>query len=118
VGGCPCCRAGDRFPACARARQPREGLEAIGIAVVGLARLRCAGGGASRPARLAPATSPARTARQTAYSRTRAASVISLTNALLVVTLIASLVQGDEKSGNVIAFGLWYWGLDRGGPVR
>jgi hypothetical protein len=58
-------------------------------------------------------------------------SVISLTNALLVVTLIASLVQGDEKSGgqlllkavtvwgtNVIAFGLWYWGLDRGGPVR
>jgi hypothetical protein len=56
-------------------------------------------------------------------------SVISLTNALLVVALIASLVQGDEKSGgqlllkavtvwgtNVIAFGLWYWGLDRGGP--
>ena len=47
------------------------------------------------------------------------------------LTLIASLVQGNEKSGgqlllkavtvwgtNVIAFGLWYWGFDRGGPVR
>jgi hypothetical protein len=57
--------------------------------------------------------------------------VVSLTNALLVLALIASLVQGEEKSGgqlllkavtvwgtNVIAFGLWYWGFDRGGPVR
>ena len=45
--------------------------------------------------------------------------------------MIASLVRGDEKSGgqlllkaitvwstNVIAFGLWYWGFDRGGPIR
>lgn len=58
-------------------------------------------------------------------------AVISLANALLLVALIASLVNGDEKSGgqllfkavtvwgtNVIAFGLWYWGFDRGGPVR
>ena len=22
------------------------------------------------------------------------------------------------RGTNVIAFGLWYWGLDRGGPVR
>ncbi len=45
--------------------------------------------------------------------------------------MLASLVRGDEKSGgelllkagsvwstNVIAFGLLYWALDRGGPVR
>jgi len=57
--------------------------------------------------------------------------LISLTNALLLVALIGSLVKGQEKSGaqlllkavtvwgtNVIAFGLWYWGVDRGGPVR
>ena len=58
-------------------------------------------------------------------------AVISVANALLLVALIASLVGGDEKSGgqllfkaitvwgtNVITFGLWYWGVDRGGPVR
>jgi hypothetical protein len=57
--------------------------------------------------------------------------VVSVTNGLLLVALIASLVRGDERSGgqlllkavtvwgtNVIAFGLWYWGFDRGGPVR
>jgi hypothetical protein len=57
--------------------------------------------------------------------------VISLTNALLLLALIGSLVRGQESSGaqlllkavtvwgtNVIAFGLWYWGVDRGGPVR
>ena len=57
--------------------------------------------------------------------------LISLTNALLLVALIGSLVKGQETSGaqlllkavtvwgtNVIAFGLWYWGFDRGGPVR
>jgi hypothetical protein len=56
---------------------------------------------------------------------------VSLTNAFLVVALIASLVSGSERSGgqlllkattvwgtNVIAFGLWYWAFDRGGPVR
>jgi hypothetical protein len=57
--------------------------------------------------------------------------LISLGNALLLVAVIASLVQGDEKSGaqllfkalivwnsNVITYGLWYWEFDRGGPVR
>lgn len=57
--------------------------------------------------------------------------LVSLANALLLVAVIASLARGDEKSGaqllleaitvwgtNVIAFGLWYWAFDRGGPVR
>ena len=57
--------------------------------------------------------------------------LVSLANALLLLAVIASLVRGDEKSGaqlllkattvwgtNVIAFGLWYWAFDRGGPVR
>jgi hypothetical protein len=55
---------------------------------------------------------------------------VSLANALLLTAVIASLVRGDEKSGaqlllkaitvwttNVVAFGLWYWAFDRGGPV-
>jgi hypothetical protein len=58
-------------------------------------------------------------------------ALVSITNGLLLVALVASLVRGDEKSGaqlllkavtvwgtNVIAFGLWYWAFDRGGPVR
>jgi hypothetical protein len=57
--------------------------------------------------------------------------VISVTNALALATLIGSLLSGDEKSGaqlllkavtiwgtNVIIFGLWYWAVDQGGPVR
>ena len=57
--------------------------------------------------------------------------LVSLANALLIFVVIASLIQGDERSGtqlllkagcvwgtNVIAFALWYWALDRGGPVR
>jgi len=57
--------------------------------------------------------------------------VISLDNAVALVALIGSLVNGDETSGgqllfkgatiwatNVIAYGLWFWGVDRGGPVR
>jgi hypothetical protein len=57
--------------------------------------------------------------------------LVSLTNALLLVALIGSIVSGDETDGgellvkaaavwstNVIVFGLWYWALDRGGPVR
>ena len=57
--------------------------------------------------------------------------LISLGNALLLLAVIASLIQGDEKSGaqlllkalivlnsNVITYGLWYWEFDRGGPVR
>jgi hypothetical protein len=58
-------------------------------------------------------------------------AIVSAANALLVVAVIASLVRGQERSGaqlllkaitvwatNVIAFGLWYWAFDRGGPVR
>jgi hypothetical protein len=57
--------------------------------------------------------------------------LISLANALLLVAVIASLVNGTEKSGgqlllkgftlwgtNVITFALWFWELDRGGPIR
>jgi hypothetical protein len=57
--------------------------------------------------------------------------LISLANSLLLLAVIASLVRGQEKSGtqlllkasavwgtNVIAFGLWFWAFDRGGPVR
>jgi len=57
--------------------------------------------------------------------------VISIENAAALVALVASLVNGDAGSGgqlllegltiwgtNVIAYGLWFWGLDRGGPVR
>jgi hypothetical protein len=56
---------------------------------------------------------------------------VSLANAVLLLAVIASLLRGDEKSGaqlllkaitvwatNVIAFGLWFWAFDRGGPVR
>jgi hypothetical protein len=58
-------------------------------------------------------------------------AVVSFANAVLLLAVIASLVRGTEKSGselllkavivwttNVIAFGLWYWAFDRGGPVR
>jgi hypothetical protein len=58
-------------------------------------------------------------------------AVISLANALLLGAVIVSLLRGEQKSGakllleagtvwgtNVIVFGLWYWALDRGGPVR
>jgi hypothetical protein len=57
--------------------------------------------------------------------------IVSLANAVLLVSVVASLVRGDERSGgqlllkavtvwgtNVVAFGLWYWTFDRGGPVR
>jgi hypothetical protein len=57
--------------------------------------------------------------------------LVSMANALLLIAVIASLVRGDETSGaqlllkattvwgtNVIAFGLWFWAFDRGGPVR
>ena len=56
---------------------------------------------------------------------------ISLTNAVLLATMIGSILQGDEESGgqlllkattvwvtNVVAYGLWYWSLDRGGPHK
>jgi hypothetical protein len=58
-------------------------------------------------------------------------AIISLDNAVALVALIGSLIGGHENSGgqlllkgttiwgtNVIAYGLWFWGIDRGGPVR
>lgn len=57
-------------------------------------------------------------------------AVISLDNAVALSALIGSLVSGQVTSGgqlllkamtiwgtNVIVFGLWFWELDRGGPV-
>jgi hypothetical protein len=58
-------------------------------------------------------------------------AIISLENAFALVALLGSLISGQEDSGgqlllkgmtvwgtNVIAYGLWFWGFDRGGPVR
>ncbi|HZQ88618.1 MAG TPA: hypothetical protein VFA42_01275 [Gaiellaceae bacterium] len=77
---------------------------------------------------------PRRRLEQLGHRRTVALAllaVVSLANAVLVLAVIASLVRGEEKSGaqlllkaitvwttNTIAFGLWYWAFDRGGPVR
>ena len=77
---------------------------------------------------------PRRRLEQLGHRRTVAIgllAVVSLANAVLLLAVIASLVRGDEKSGaqlllkavtvwttNVIAFGLWYWAFDRGGPAR
>jgi uncharacterized membrane protein len=57
--------------------------------------------------------------------------VITAANALALAALIASLLSGQEKSGgelllkgatiwgtNVVTFGLLFWELDRGGPIR
>ena len=57
--------------------------------------------------------------------------LISLENAVALLALLGSLIAGQERSGgqllvkgmtiwgtNVIAYGLWFWGFDRGGPVR
>jgi hypothetical protein len=57
--------------------------------------------------------------------------IISVSNSLLLIALIGSLIRGEQTSAgellmeagaiwgtNVIAFGLWYWAFDRGGPVR
>ena len=58
-------------------------------------------------------------------------AVVSLANSLLLLAVVASLVRGQERSGaqlllkaitvwgtNVTTFGLWFWAVDRGGPVR
>jgi hypothetical protein len=58
-------------------------------------------------------------------------AVVSIGNGLSLVALIGSLLLGHEDNGvellykgltiwtaNMIAFGLWYWAFDRGGPVR
>jgi len=57
--------------------------------------------------------------------------LLSAANAFILVALVASLVNGGVRSGgqllfeavtvwgtNVIAFGLWFWAVDQGGPVR
>ena len=77
---------------------------------------------------------PRRRLEQLGHRRTVALAllgVVSLANGILLIALLASLIQGNEKSGgqlllkavtvwstNVIAFGLWYWDFDRGGPIR
>jgi hypothetical protein len=77
---------------------------------------------------------PRRQLEQMGYRRTVAIALlalISLANALLLLAVIGSLIRGDEKSGaqlllkaltvwgtNVITFGLWFWEIDRGGPIR
>jgi uncharacterized membrane protein len=58
-------------------------------------------------------------------------AVVSVGNGAALVALIGSLLEGHETSGaellykgltiwsaNMIAFGLWYWAFDGGGPVR
>lgn len=71
---------------------------------------------------------------QLGHRRTAAVSlvaVVSATNGLGLFALMGSLLSGHERSGpelllkgltiwstNVIAFGLWFWGLDGGGPAR
>jgi hypothetical protein len=58
-------------------------------------------------------------------------AVVSIGNGCSLIALIGSLLMGHEDDGaellykgltiwtaNMIAFGLWYWTFDRGGPVR
>jgi hypothetical protein len=58
-------------------------------------------------------------------------AVITTANVLALIALIASLLNAEEKSGgelllkgatiwstNVITFGLLFWEIDRGGPIR
>ena len=71
---------------------------------------------------------------QLGHRRTAALTLlglVSLGNAAALLALMGSVLSGHEHNGgellfkgvtvwstNVIAFGLWYWGLDRGGPIR
>jgi hypothetical protein len=71
---------------------------------------------------------------QVGHRRTSALTLLALlsaANAFIVLALVASLVNGGVRSGgqllfeaivvwgtNVIAFGLWFWAVDQGGPVR
>jgi hypothetical protein len=80
------------------------------------------------------AINPRRVTRQTRLSRVLSlglVAVIAITNLGALVLLIHDLVAGTASSGaalllgalqvwltNVIAFGLAYWELDRGGPVK
>jgi hypothetical protein len=71
---------------------------------------------------------------QLGHRRTAALALLGLVsaaNGVALLALMGSVLAGDEHSGaelllkgitvwstNVIAFGLWFWGLDRGGPIR
>ncbi len=57
--------------------------------------------------------------------------VVSFATGLLLLILVGSLISGSEQSGgqllakglvvwatNVIAFCLWFWAIDQGGPAR
>jgi hypothetical protein len=71
---------------------------------------------------------------QLGHRRTAALALLGLVsaaNGMALLALMGSVLTGHEHSGtellfkgitvwgtNVIAFGLWYWGLDRGGPIR
>lgn len=57
--------------------------------------------------------------------------LVSAANALLLIALVTSLIRLQTESGahlllgaitvwatNTVAFGLWFWAFDRGGPVR
>jgi hypothetical protein len=77
---------------------------------------------------------PRRRLEQLGFRRNVSIALLALVtagNTFLLIAVIASLVRGDETSGaqlllkaitvwgtNVVAFGLWYWAFDRGGPVR
>lgn len=79
------------------------------------------------------AVNPWRHTRQTRWSRPTSIALVLLilaTNTAILGLLVNALVNGDAKEGkqlllaalqvwltNVIAFGLVYWELDRGGPV-
>jgi hypothetical protein len=79
---------------------------------------------------------PVRIERRGPVVRTAAVGLIiliSAANAVSAVLLIRAILEGHQATGqagpllasganiwatNVIAFGLWYWEFDRGGPVR
>jgi len=79
------------------------------------------------------ATNPWRLTRQTRWSRAASlvlAGLVAVSNLVTLVLLVAVLVGNQDTAGtslllaalqvwatNVIAFGLIYWELDRGGPV-
>jgi hypothetical protein len=79
------------------------------------------------------ATNPWRLTRQTRWSRAASlvlAGLVAVSNLVTLVLLVAVLVGDQDTAGtslllaalqvwatNVIAFGLIYWELDRGGPV-
>jgi len=79
------------------------------------------------------ATNPWRLTRQTRWSRVASlvlTGLVAVSNLVTLVLLVAVLVENQDTAGtslllaalqvwatNVIAFGLIYWELDRGGPV-